>query len=179
MTKRNSKFDANEFVEEEVETVAEDVPTVTEAPKFFTNTPEKKRGKEYPLQCVLHVITGRMFVKDYDDIFAFMGYVTGIRGLSQPLYPIVLEGVREELLRQLPEMEYFTKKENVEFEAEDLDYWLSKQFKKFGTDVFVEKMADDDADALDQKVEALKRQLDKANKKPKFVQAGASDSRRL
>lgn len=151
----------DEFIDEDL-TVAEDPqPAPTGSKVYFqeSESSRKKRGKEFPLQNVLHVLTGKMLVRDFDEIFAFMSYLTGIRKIDTVTYPLILEHCRAELVKQFPQLEHFTDPKNCEFDSEETEYWLSKQFKKHGTDIHVEKMADDDAEAVDEAVEDLTRAM--------------------
>ena len=94
----------------------------------------KAPEKEFPLQDILHVLTGKMLSSsgDFDAVFDLLGYMTGYR-INNLNYGDALEAVRARILQQHPKLDD-AEILKAEFDPEYLEHWLKKQFRAFGND---------------------------------------------
>lgn len=100
------------------------------ASKNETPTMLKNPDKEFLLQDVLQIITGRMLSssEDYDNIFDLMAYMLGHK-IGTKQYPHGLEVCRKVLIEQHPQLEDYV---GAEFDPEYFEVWLKKVYKALG-----------------------------------------------
>lgn len=140
-------------------------------PKIFT----RKSGKEFPLRDVLHVVTGVMLSKDWDDAFALVCYMTGQklsstnkRHFKYVEYPLAEPVCRANLLEQFPDFkEYVGKRFDMENSEEDSQTWLEEVIRKHGEFVNVDVLNEIEAKDLDDQIAKTEKAMNPPRKAKK------------
>jgi hypothetical protein len=133
--KKNKYFDNEDVVKPDDGSGGEDVAEAATGPAiYFPKTKATVKGREFPLQDLIHVISGKMLSSSgtLDAIYDLLYFMTDYR--VGPLeYGDALEACREGILEQYPKLDNDVIKK-AEFVADQMDRWLKTRYREFGDD---------------------------------------------